>query len=247
MQTMQRYSPIIITFVSVLFIVYAQSKLINEANAKITNVGNGKSLIDRLGGNGVDFTDKLDRYVQRLDEHGLVDETGLVPIFMDAKQFEKLNEKAMKAMNGSYAGGKIAQSMNDATSRRRLPADWLYYEDDEGILDDWIDSLSDGEAIYYYNLLSGVYDESDEYDEYYDEYYEEEEDSHVLNEMTKKCGATCNLENPYGGLRKIKCEQDACGSDNSGEYIKPKQGTKDISFECEDECKGAVVLMTGTR
>eukprot|EP01084_Bolivina_argentea_P257254 433377_1 len=132
----------------------------------------------------------------------------------------------------------------------------MYNEDDEGILDDWIDSLSEAEAIYYYNLLSGVYDESDEYDEYYDEYYEEEEDSPVLNEMTRRCNPTCNLENPYGGLRKIKCEQPtcsikckkgACGSDNSGEYIKPKPGTKTISFECENECKGAVVLMTGTR
>eukprot|EP01084_Bolivina_argentea_P071093 129288_1 len=217
MQTMQRYSPIIITFVSFLFIVYAQPKLINEAKAKIANVGNGKSLIDRLGGNGVDFTDKLDRYVQRLDEHGLVDETGLVPIFMDAKQFEKLNEKAMKAMNGSYAGGKIAQSMNDATSRRRLPADWLYYEDDEGILDDWIDSLSDGEAIYYYNLFNGAYyddnydDNYNDFGEYYDgyhnqfddaEFYEEEEDTPFLPTKERSCKKQCSLKTKFGGLRK---------------------------------------------
>eukprot|EP01084_Bolivina_argentea_P071094 129289_1 len=185
MQTMQRYSPIIITFVSVLFIVYAQSKLINEANAKITNVGNGKALIDRLGGNGVDFMDKLERYVQRLNERGLIDDTGLVRIVMDVKQFEKLNKKAMKAINESYADGKIAQSTNETSykSRRRLPAYWwsdydadMYNEDDEGILDDWIDSLSDGEAIYYYNLFNGAYyddnydDNYNDFGEYYDGY-----------------------------------------------------------------------------
>eukprot|EP01084_Bolivina_argentea_P071097 129292_1 len=211
MQAMPRYSQIIITLFYVLFIVYSESKFINEAKPKITN---GKTLIDRLDGNGANFMDKVDRYVRRLNERGLIDDTGFVHIAMGVKQLEKLIEKGMKAMNAmneSYAGGKIAQSMNEETSyksRRRLPVYWSDYDvdmynewnDDEGILDDWIDSLSNNEAIYYYNLLSGVYDESDEYGEYHDEYYEEEEDSPVLNEMTRRCNPTCNLENPYGGL-----------------------------------------------
>eukprot|EP01084_Bolivina_argentea_P257255 433378_1 len=125
----------------------------------------------------------------------------------------------------------------------------MYNEDDEGILDDWIDSLSEAEAIYYYNLLNG-----NEYDDNYDD-YEEEEDPKILKEIQKFCKPKCVLQHPIVGLRKSKCKQQSpaadcvvqCEKDACiNEYIKPEQGVNTITFECKDVCKDAVVLITGT-